>query len=264
VARVIERWGRKRFAVGWSVTLVLALLAVLPPLAAILEAFRAPQAEPWSPGAFHYVIDTYGSSLLFSMRLASFVTLASLLIGVPAAYAFVRYPFPGSAALEQLAAIPLALPGVSVAIAVIVGYAQWRGNWLLLAAGQMLYTVPYAVRVVANTLRNVPLRALEDVARALGAHAATRLRHVVAPLLVRPVVLAALIVFALSWGEFNVSFLLATPTQMPFAAALYGTYTANSAAVSGAATAVFLTGALPLLVALQLLERRPFDFGQGV
>jgi putative spermidine/putrescine transport system permease protein len=264
VARVIERWGRKRFAIGWTVTLALALLAVLPPLAAVLQAFGAPRAEQWSPGAFRYILETYGSSLLFSMRLASFVALASLAIGVPAAYAFVRYPFPGSGALEQLAAVPLALPGVSVAIAVIVGYAELRGNWLLLAAAQMLYTVPYAVRVVANTLRNIPLRALEDVARALGAHAVTRLRHVTAPLLVRPVVLASLIVFALSWGEFNVSFLLATPTQMPFAAALYGTYTSSSAAVSGAATAIFLAGALPLLVALQLLERRPFDFGQGV
>jgi len=261
---VIERWGRKRFAIGWTMTVVIALIAVLPPLAAVLQAFRAPQAEQWSPGSFQYVIETYGGCLLFSLRLAAFVSLASLVIGVPAAYAFALHPFRGSAAIEQLAAVPLALPGVSVAIAVIVGYAQLRGNWLLLAGGQMLYTVPYAVRVVANTLRNVPLRTLEDVARTLGAHGMVRFRHVVAPLLVRPVVLASLIVFALSWGEFNVSFLLATPTQMPFAAALYGTYTSSSGAVSGAATAIFLAGALPLLVALQLLERRPFDFGQGV
>ena len=260
---MIERWGRKRFAIGWTLTIVIALIAVLPPIAAVLQSLRAPQAEQWSSGSFRYVIDTYGGSLLFSLRLAAFVVIASLVIGVPAAYAFVRYPFRGAASLEQLVAIPLALPGVSVAIAVIVGYAYLRGNWLLLAAGQMLYTVPYAVRVVANTMRNVPLRALEDVARTLGAHRRVRFRHVVAPLLVRPVVLASLIVFALSWGEFNVSFLLATPTQMPFAAALYGTYTSSSAAVSGAATAIFLTGALPLLVALQLLERRPFDFGQG-
>ncbi|HEY8713355.1 MAG TPA: ABC transporter permease subunit [Thermoanaerobaculia bacterium] len=260
---MIERWGRKRFAIGWTMTLVVALIAVLPPVAAVLQSVRASQAEEWSSGPYRYVIETYGGSLLFSLRLAAFVVFASLLIAVPAAYGFVRYPFPGSSTLEQLVAIPLALPGVSVAIAVIVGYASLRGNWLLLAAGQMLYTVPYAVRVVANTMRNVPLRALEDVARTLGAHGRSRFRHVIAPLLVRPMVLASLIVFALSWGEFNVSFLLATPTQMPFAAALYGTYTSNSAAVSGAATAIFLTGALPLLMALQMLERRPFDFGQG-
>jgi putative spermidine/putrescine transport system permease protein len=77
------------------------------------------------------------------------------------------------------------------------------------------------------------------------------------------VVLASLLVFAISWGEFNVSFLLATPLQMPFAAALYGTYTSNSGAVAGAATALFLLGAVPLVVGLQLIDRRRFEFGQG-
>lgn len=261
---MIERWGRKRFALGWTMTTFLALVAVLPPIAAVMQSFRSPQAEQWTSGSYRYVLDTYGSSLTFSLRLAVCVVLALLLIAVPAAYAFVRHPFPGSSSLERLAAIPLALPGVSMAIGVMIGYANLRGNWLLLAAGQMLYTVPYAVRILTNTLRNLPLRDLENVARTLGAHAMARVRYVLLPLLVRPVVLASLMVFALSWGEFNISFLLATPQQLPFAAALYGTYTSNSGAVSGAATAIFLLGALPLLLALQLLERRPFDFGQGV
>lgn len=260
---MIERWGTKRFVAGWTVTGAIAVAAIVPPLAAVLQSLHAAPGEQWSLGPYHYVLETYGSSLLFSLRMAAFVVIASLALAMPAAYGFVRHPFRGSRTVELLVGTPLALPGVAVAVAVIIGYSRARGSWLLLAAGQMLYTVPYAARVIANTLRNVPMEELEDAARTLGAHAVTRLRHVILPLLLRPLMLAALIVFALSWGEFNVSFLLATPTQLPYSAALYGMYTANSGAVSGAATAIFLLGALPLLVALQFTERHTRSVGQS-
>lgn len=260
---MIERWGRSRMFAGLALTTVVCLVAVVPPVAAIAQSFHPPASEGWSSGAYSYVLSTYSDALKVSIKLAVSVSLASLLVGAPAAYAFARYPFPGSAAVERLATIPLALPGVSVAIAIIIGYGAFRGSWLLLAAGQMLYTVPYVIRIVMNTLRNVPLRELDAAARTLGARRLTRITRVILPTLLHPLVLSALVVFAISWGEFNVSFLLATPTQMPFAAALYGTYTSNSGAIGGAATAIFLAGALPLLIALQFIDRRSVDVGQG-
>jgi putative spermidine/putrescine transport system permease protein len=260
---MIERWGSKRFVGGLGVTILLAAIAVLPPAAALLQSFHPAAAEGWSGGAYQYVWETYSGSLGFSMRLALFVVAASLLLGVPAAYGLVRHPFAGSRMIEQMTIVPLAIPGVSIAMAIIIGYASIRGHWLLLAAGHMLYTVAYVVRIVMNTLRNLPLQELDDAGRALGASASTRLLRIVAPLLFRPIALAALIVFAISWGEFNVSFLLATPTQLPFPAALYGTYTSNSGPVAGAATAIFLLGSLPLIIAVQMMGRQSFDYGQG-
>ncbi|MEO8216758.1 MAG: ABC transporter permease subunit [Acidobacteriota bacterium] len=260
---MIERWGTKRFAAGLTLTYGLALIAVLPPLSALMQSFQPPASEGWSGSAYRYVLDTYGSSLTFSLRLALFVVVASLLLGVPAAYGLVRHPFRGSRLVEQLTVVPLAVPGISIAMAIIIGYSAQRGQWLLLAAGHMLYTVAYVVRIVMNTLRNLPLRELDDAARTLGASRLDRLRRIVAPLLAAPVALASLIVFAISWGEFNVSFLLATPTQLPFPAALYGTYTSNSGPVAAAATAIFLLGALPLIIAVQLAGRSRFDYGQG-
>ena len=53
--------------------------------------------------------------------------------------------------------------------------------------------------------------------------------------------------FTISWGEFNVSFLLATPTTQTFPAALYLTYTTNSFPVAAAATTIFLAAAVPAL-----------------
>lgn len=183
---------------------------------------------------------------------------------MPAAYAFVRHPFRGSPLLEQIAIVPLTLPGVTVAIALIVASGALRGNVVVLAAGQMLYTTAYVVGVMTSALRNLTLDELDAAARTLGANRVERFRRIALPLIVHPIMVAALIAFAISWGEFNVSYLLATPLQMPFAAALYGTYVSNAPSVSGAATAIFVAGALPFLIGIQLIERRPFEFGEGV
>ena len=74
-------------------------------------------------------------------------------------------------------------------------------------------------------------------------------------------VLAALLVFAVSWGEFNVSFLLATPLLQTFPAALYSTYTTNSFPVAAAATIVFLLPVVPAMVAIQALGGEEFHRG---
>ncbi|HXI14384.1 MAG TPA: ABC transporter permease subunit [Thermoanaerobaculia bacterium] len=261
---MIERWGRRRMAWGYLTTAVVAVISLLPPLVAVSHSFRAPESEQWSGSSYEYVMTTYGNSLSFSLRLALFVVIASLVIAMPAAIAFARFPFRFSSVIEELIMTPLSLPGISIAIAVIIGYNSLRGNWLLLAMAQMLYTIPYVVRILGNSLRLLPLDELEDAARTLGAGRYLRYRHVIAPLIVHPTVLASLIVFAISWGEFNVSFLLATPTQLTFPAALFATYTSNSLSVAGAATAIFILGAVPFFVAFQLLERRPFEGGQGV
>lgn len=261
---MIERWGKRRFVSGLAVTVFLAIVCVAPPLFAIAESFRAPASEAWSGGSYAYVLTTYGDALKVSAKLALMVVTLSIAIGAPAAYAFARLPFPGARLLESCAMAPLALPGVAVAIGVMIGFSAWRSHLLLLAAAQMLYTVPYVVRILTNALRLGHLDDLHAAARTLGAGASKRFLRITLPALKHPLLLASLVVFAISWGEFNVAFLLATPTQTPFPAALYATYTSNSGAVSGAATAIFLAGALPFLVALQLVEGRTFERGQGV
>lgn len=244
----------KRFG-GVAVTLLLALIAIAPPLVAFAQAR--------SLSAYAYVVGTYGDALLLSLKLATSVVVATLLIAVPAAYAFVRHPFPGSRLFERIAIVPLALPGVTVAIALITASAALRGSVFVLAAGQMLYTTAYVVGVMTSALRNISLEELDAAARTLGARRFERFRRVTLPLIAHPIIVAALIAFAISWGEFNVTYLLATPLTMPFATALYGTYVSNSPAVSGAATAIFVAGALPFLVGIQMLERRPIEYGEA-
>lgn len=263
-----RRRGRLARGAGLAWCALLAAGVLLPVVVVVLGAF-VPAArlglasEQWVPGEesgwaslkyFRYVADLYGPALGFSLLLAGVAVAAGLALAVPAAYGLVRHPFPGSRAVEELALLPLAVPGIAVAIALIQTWALVRGEWWFVALGHVLYTLPLLLRTLLHALRGEGFR-LEEAAATLGAGPWARFRWVTWPRLRRPASVGALAVAAVSWGEFNASFLLATPLHQPFPAALYATYTSNSFAVSSAATVIFLAGILPLLVAIEWLGR---------
>ncbi len=214
---------------------------------------------------FGYVWDLYHESLGFSLRLALLSTLACLLLGVPGACGLALARFPGRRLLEALCMLPLALPGIVLSIALIQAYAAVRGSWWLIFGGHLLYTLPFMVRTVLSALRSFDYAGLDLCARGLGAGFAQRFAWVFLPNLRRALVSGSLMVFAVSWGEFNVSYLLNTPLHQTFPAALYATYTSNSFQVAGAATTIFLGGIVPALLAIQWLggEARSQMAGAG-
>lgn len=257
-------WRRR---LGLAYCLVLAGAVLVPVVVVVAGAF-VPAArlglssEQWVGGEegwlslkwFAYVLRLYYRPLAFSLLLALTSVAGGLLLAVPAAYGLVRYPFPGARLFEELALLPLAVPGIAVAIALIQTWSLVRGRWWFVAVGHLLYTSPLLLRTLLHALRGEGFE-LERAAATLGAGPWRRFRHVTWPRLARPAALGALIVAAVSWGEFNASFLLATPLNQPYPAALYATYTSNSFAVSSAATTLFLAVIVPLLVAIQLLGR---------
>lgn len=263
-----RRFGR---GVGLAYCAVLALVVLLPVAVVVVGAF-VPAArlglssEQWVAGEegfvsakyFAYVLDLYGRSLVFSLLLAGTSVVVGLALAVPAAYGLARHPFPGATLLEELALLPLAVPGIAVALALIQIYAMVRGEWWFVALGHVLYTLPLLLRTLLHGLREGPGGAgfeLERAAATLGAGPWQRFRRITWPRLRRPAAVGSLIVAAVSWGELNATFLLATPLHQPFPLALYATYTSNSFAVSSAATTIFLAGVLPLLLAVEWLGR---------
>jgi putative spermidine/putrescine transport system permease protein len=254
----------RRLGIAWTVVLALGLLA--PLLVAMAGAFSGSEFYGQrSEGAmvqssadlFRYVLGLWGSALLRSARLVAVVVPLALAIGAPAAWAFRHHPFPGARLLEAAALVPLSIPGIALAVGLILGPGGRPGavpRFGLLVLGHLAYTVPLVLKTVGNAAANVD-PGLLAAARTLGAGRAAVVRRIVLPLLAPSLVLAAFLVFTVSWGEFNVSFLLATPLEQTFPAALYLTYTTNSFPVAAAATIVFLAPVLPALAVIQRLGR---------
>jgi putative spermidine/putrescine transport system permease protein len=88
--------------------------------------------------------------------------------------------------------------------------------------------------------------------------------HVVLPNLRHALILGSLLVFAVSWGEFNVSYLLNAGHPQTFPAALFNTYANESFQNSSAATVIFLAVVIPIVIAIQWLGgRSSVDVEQG-
>lgn len=253
---------------GIAATVVFALALLAPVLVTVTGAFsdsegygqRSEGAEAAGTASlFRYVIGIWGEALLRSAKLAAVVVPLALLIGAPAAWAFRSRPFPGSRLLESAALVPLAVPGVALAFSLLQAAGGAPRFWLLVA-GHLAYTVPLVVKTVTNAAESFDPR-LEAAARSLGAGPVQIALRIVLPLLTPALVLSALLVFAVSWGEFNVSFLLATPLSQTFPAALYITYTMSSFPVAAAATLIFLLPVVPAMVAIQALGGEEFHRG---
>ena len=258
----------KRTPMFWILgtqTLLLLVIVLVPFALAVAGAvlntsFLGISTEAWSGGSgarlytfhwFGYVWELYRGSFYFSLELAVLSTVLALLIGVPGGYALARSAFPGSALLESLIMLPLAIPGIALSIGLIETYTLVRGAWWLILCGHLLYTLPFMVRLVTDALRAADMAALEACAQGLGAGYWQRLALVVLPNLRSAIISGALMVFAVSWGEFNVSYLLNTPVHQTYPAALYATYTSNSFQVGSAATVIFLMVSVPALLAIQ-------------
>jgi len=213
---------------------------------------------------YQYVFEVYGHTIMLSLKLAALSIAITIVLGVFGGYGLVRYDFPGKALLEEMISIPLSLPGISIAVALLGTYGILRDSWTIILFGHLLYTLPFMLQSVTNTLRSYNFFELERAAASLGANWFQRLRYILLPNLKHAIIIGSLLVFTISLGEFNASFLLTTPINLTQPASLYDTYTNDSFQVSSAATSVFMLVVIPVLMGIQFIGGREMkEIGQA-
>lgn len=196
----------------------------------------------------------YHESVWRSIGIALACLGATLVLGVPAAYALARAQSRWTRAIEEMLVLPVAVPGLATALALILLFGSWRefrASWLFILVGHVLFTLPFMVRSVLAVMLAVDLATLEEAAASLGASFARRFTTVVLPN-ARPGILAgALMVLTLSMGEFNLTWMLHTPLTQTLPVGLADSYASMRLEIGSAYTLVFLVMIVPLLVALQ-------------
>src|SRR5262250_945311 len=197
----------------------------------------------------------YRETIFLSMTIAGACLAVDLALGVPAAYVLARRPSRLTRLFEEALVLPVAIPGLATALALILTYGiyrEFRTSWVFILVGHVLFTLPFMVRSV---LSSIDLRTLEESARSLGASVVQRFIGVVLPNCRGGILAGALMVVTLSIGEFNMTWMLHTPLTRTLPVGLADSYASMRLEIGSAYTIVFFVMIIPLLVAMQLLAR---------
>ena len=202
------------------------------------------------------VWNLYADTIARSFQVAFATLAATLLIGVPAAYALHARGGRLSRLIEEVITLPLAIPGLAIALALLLtygGFGDFRRSWLFIVAGHVIFTLPFMVRAVMAVFAAVDIRTLDESAASLGASPWRRFRDVIVPN-ARPGILAgSLMVITLSLGEFNMTWMLHTPLTKTLPVGLADSYASMRLEIASAYTLVFFVMIIPLLVAMQII-----------
>ncbi|GAB7092300.1 iron ABC transporter permease [Halorubrum luteum] len=156
----------------------------------------------------------------FTAYQAALSTIASVALGVPAAYLLARFEFPGRRTLRSLTILPFVLPSIMVAVGFVATFG--RNGTLNTALGAVglgpvelmftleaiviahaFYNAPLVARVTTAAWESVDARAVET-ARSLGASPLRAFRDVVAPQITPAVLMGAALTFVFTFGTFPI------------------------------------------------------------
>jgi len=251
------------FAVQLGVTLAAGAFLLVPAAMSVLAGVTVNYFQGVSSGLtlkwLVEVWDLYSDSIWLSVRLALSCLAVTLLIGVPAAYALARSRGWGARLLEEFVSLPLAVPGLALALALLQLYGTLQGfrtHWTFILVGHVLYTLPFMIRAVLGVLAAIDLRTLEEAAASLGASAPRRFLGLVVPNALPGILAGSLTVVTLSVGEFNLTWMLHTPFLKTLPVGLADSYASMRLEIASAYTLVFFLMIVPLLMALQWASAR--------
>jgi thiamine transport system permease protein len=166
----------------------------------------------------------------FTFLQAGLSTILTILLGLPAAYLFGRFNFPGKNALRIASTLPFILPTVVVAAGfnALIGPKGWLNLALMgilstsepviniqntlgaILLAHVFYNTSIVIRVVGTALSQLDHK-LEDAAQTLGASPWKTLIKITLPLLMPSILSAVMLVFLFDFTSFGVILMMGGP-----------------------------------------------------
>ncbi len=184
-----------------------------------------------------FAVKSFVDGLVLSALLAVFSSAVGLVVATAAAFAIVRWRFPGRGLVNALVMAPLIVPEVVIGLSLLI----WLNTIAVRPSGPGLYllhlivVLPYMVRIlVANLQRADPN--LENAAVLLGASPFLAVVLVTLPTIGKGIAAALLFAFVISFHNFTASFFLITDRPNLPAAILQYIRTENDPTIAALST----------------------------
>ncbi|AIF69431.1 ABC transporter [Palaeococcus pacificus DY20341] len=206
------------------------LLLILP-LAFLFIFFYLPMISIlheglWENGfTLKYVVEVLSNSyhrgiIYFTLWQALASTLLTLALGLPGAYIFAKYDFPGKSTVKAILTVPFVMPSIMVALGFILlfgkqgFFTQLIGrdlgilySWKAILLAHAFYNFPVVVRMVSSLWQRINPH-YEEVAMSLGAKGFTLFRKVTLPMLLPGIFASSMLTFIFCFMSFSIPLIL--------------------------------------------------------
>jgi ABC-type spermidine/putrescine transport system permease subunit II len=149
-------------------------------------------------------------AIFYSLRVAALVVTIGAVMGILFAMIIQRMHFRGKTVFQALVAIPLALPGIVLAISLLIVFHQVgvEPGYFTIVLGHATFVTPLIMFIVLQRLRTLDTT-LEQASMDLGANWIKTFWHVTLPELRITIIAACLLGFTISVDEITVTLFLA-------------------------------------------------------
>ena len=191
----------------------------------------------------------FSNAFVFSVEVAVFATVISLLLGTWIALALTRRHFPGRGVLQSFFLAPIVLPELALAIGLLQYFSRlgFIHGTLAVVLAHSIVCIPYVIRTLVAAATRFD-RALEESALSLGAPPLRVLRDITLPLLRPGLISGGIMAFIISFDNVTISLFLAAPGNITLPALLY-----NQAAETGLNTTLAAVCAMLVLFMLGVM-----------
>ncbi|MFN8620105.1 MAG: carbohydrate ABC transporter permease [Chloroflexota bacterium] len=257
---------RRRLAViSFALLFAGLVIVIVPYLWILLTAFKRQIDATHVPPVLFSPISTkswdklfagpFPGSLVSSVIITVGTTALTLVLGVPAGYAFARGKFVGRWFLGGWLLFSRMMPPVIFIIPLFLFFHQLHliDTYLGLVLAYMTGLLPFTVWMCAGYFEDIPME-IEEAARVDGASKARAFLTVVLPLAIPGVLTVGVLIAIAAWSEYFIPFLLAGVNTTPATVALVN-YVGADVIDWGAMAAASLTLVVPVLILTILAQR---------
>jgi spermidine/putrescine transport system permease protein len=181
----------------------------------------------WEGFTFDYYVKAFNNSslhdtLMNSLIVAFWSTLVSTIVGSLLGLALQRFRFPGKGPFEGLIHLPIVIPEICMAAAMLVFFARLDIplGLLTIIVSHIAFSFPFVAVVVRSRMSGFD-ESLEEASRDLGANPWQTFFNVTLPYMMPGVIAGALLAFTLSLDDFLITFFVSGPASTTFPVKIY-------------------------------------------
>ena len=146
----------------FAVTAIVSLFMIAPMLLSVMAGLVNNYSAGLKSGLtlrwLSEVWENYGGTVGWSLALAAACVAGTVLLGVPCAYALARSRSRAARIFEELLTLPVAVPGLATALALILAYGQltaFRQSFAFILVGHIVFTLPFTVRTMKGSVKTM-------------------------------------------------------------------------------------------------------------